>query len=184
MKGPKFNAAMNAIGRRRLAPGLVAILDNAESLRTAIRELYAYGSGNKVPERPRRGIVFRIVEEWECQAIRHKLIDFFGPRHVAANEGLFSVPVGHLHFFDDSFVSHACNRHAIVEGPHNHLLLTVDDFEKIPEVVDPRHIREFSITKGMPRIVYERVYGVTALVVVQEIQSKAGLAVKTAYKKK
>jgi hypothetical protein len=84
---------------------------------------------------------------------------------------------------DDSVTSHACNRHASTEGARHHLLLTREDFQRIPEVVQPRYIREFTMARNMPRIVYEREYDDFALVVIQEIQKSAGLAVKTAYRR-
>jgi len=183
-EGKVIKKPLVTIGRKRLPPGIVAVLDDPEGLRAAIRELHSYAKQNRGPGRPRRGIVFRVVEEWEYHAIRHKLADLFGPKYVSVNESLYSVPVGFLHFLDDSFVSHACNRHAVAEGARHHLVLTPGDFERIPDVVNPRHIREFSMSKGMPRIVYEREYDGMSLVVVEEVQSKAGLTVKTAYRKK
>jgi hypothetical protein len=181
--GVHFDKASRMIGRQRLPSGLVAILDDASALRGAINELHDYANNIREPNRSRKGIVFRVVDVNERTAIVHKLCDRFGS-DVSKHDGIFCIPVGHWHLIDDSVTSHACNRHAITEGAQNHLLLTKEDFQRIPDVVNPRYIREFATAKNMPRIVYEREYDDFALVVVQEIQAKAGLAVKTAYRKR
>lgn len=178
-----FDTASRRIGRSRLPAGLVAILNNPDSLRGAIDELHQYANNNREQKRPRMGIVFREVDEREQTAIMHKLCDQFG-RDVAEHDAAFSIRVGQWHLIDDSTISHACNRHAITEGAHKHSLLTREDFQRIPDVVNPRYIREFATVKNMPRIVYEQDYGELALVVVQEIQARAGLAVKTAYRRR
>jgi hypothetical protein len=182
--GPYFNAAATTISRKRLPAGLVAILGDPATLSAAIGELHAYANTNRANDRLRRGIVFRVVEEWERAAIVQKLWNYFGPSRAAEHERGYSVAVGHMHLIDDSAMSHACNRHGSSEGEHHHLLLSISDFKKIPEVVDPRYIVEFSVAKGMPRIIYRKTYDGFILVVVEELQEKTGLLIKTAYKKR
>lgn len=179
-----FERAPKIIGRRRLPAGLIAVLNNAAMLRAAIEELHTYANGNREAGRPRRGLVFRVVEAWEQEAFVQKLHNLYGSKHPWCREGKFFIPLGHLHIIDDSLMSHACNRHAITEGTHPHLILSIDDFRRIPEVVNPRNIVEFAFEKGMPRVIYEKAYEQKVLVVVQEIQASAGLAVRTAYKKR
>jgi hypothetical protein len=182
--GPHFDGAPTSIGRRRLPVGLVAILDDARRLSGAIRELHAYAVHNREPSRPRRGIVFRVVEEWERAAVGHKLRNTYRPNEIAQQEQSFAIRLGQLHIIDDSLISHACNRHASSESEHAHLRLTIDDIERIPTTVDPRNITEFTMIRELPRIIYEKSFDNGTIVVVEEIQIKAGLAVKTAYKKK
>jgi phage-Barnase-EndoU-ColicinE5/D-RelE like nuclease3 len=182
--GPHFNAAPTTIARKRLPAGLVAILNNPGVLCAAIAELHAYANTNRMNDRPRRGIVFRVIEEWERRSIVHKLWNFFGTKNAPENEHKFNVPIGHMHTIDDSAVSHACNRHGLMEGKNQHLVLTVLDFQRIPEVVNPRYISEFSVAKGMPRMVYRKQYDGFTLVVVQELQQQTGLLIKTVYKQK
>jgi hypothetical protein len=183
--GSYFNTAATMIGRKRLPPGLVAILDDQMALGAAIGELHEYAIANREPDRPRRGIVFRVVQVWECEAIVQKLWNYFGLKDAAANADLFSLALGHMHVIDDSAMSHASNRHGAKHGKLDHLSLTVTDFMKIPDVVNPRHIVEFSVAKGTPRIVYRKAYDRHVLTVVQELQMKAGMiAIKTAYKHK
>jgi hypothetical protein len=173
------------IGRKRLPPGLVAILDDPVTLDAAIGELHEYAIGNREPDRPRRGVVFRVVQVRECEAIVQKLWNYFGLKDAAGSAELFSVALGHMHVMDDSAISHASNRHGAKEGELDHLSLTVSDFMRIPEVVNPRHIVEFSVAKGTPRIVYRKAYDRHVLAVGQELQMKAGMiAIKTAYKHK
>jgi len=153
--GPCFAAGETRIGRTRLPAGLVAILTNTMQLRCAIAELHHYATTVRAPDRPRRGIVYRIVENWEVDALGHKLRNFYGSK-LEEVEADFPFLAGHFHLLDDSTISHACNRHAIAEGAHPHQLLEVGDFHLIPEVVDPRNIVEFSVSKNMPRVVYEK----------------------------
>jgi hypothetical protein len=180
--GPHFASGKTSIGRTRLPSGLVAITD-AQILRAAIAELHDYANNNRVPNRPRRGIVYREVEQWEFDALQNKLFTFYGEKRLD-ELSLFRFTVGHHHIIDDSTVSHACNRHAITEGAQPHLLLTLADFQLIPEVVNPRYIGSFSVTKDKPRIVYERELNGQTLVVVEEVRLRAGFAAKTAYKKR
>ena len=179
-----FPSGITKLGRRRLPEGLVAILDDRVALGAAIVQLHEYANQDRTPGRPRRGIIYRVVEAWESQATRHKLYELCGNKKAPAHEAVFTFPCGHYHLIDDCGVSHACNRHAIAEAAHPHLVLTVEDFVRIPEIVDPRHIVEFSITRGVPRIIYEREYDGRVLVVVEELQARAGLVVKTAYRRK
>lgn len=174
---------LTSIARRRLPAGIIAILDDPEALRQAIDDLHMYANANRQPGRPRRGIVYRVVEAWECQAIRGKLVEFFGSKRIAEIEALYAVPLGHFHIVEDSHISHICNRHGEPEAGDAHQSLTIADFERIPEVINPRHIVGLSFKKGMPRLIYERVYGEDVLVVVEELRPKE-LSLKTAYKKR
>jgi hypothetical protein len=182
--GPYFDNAATTIARKRLPPGLVAILDDPGALRATIGELHTYAVSNRAPDRARRGIVFRVIEEWERRALMEKLWNYFGPKTAPGQERKFNVAIGHMHIIDDSAMSHAYNRHGSREGEPHDLLLGLLDFMQIPEVVDPRHLVEFSVAKGMPRIVYRKHYDLFSLVVVQELQQKAGLVIKTVYKRK
>lgn len=182
--GPYFDSASTRIGRKRLPPGLVAMIEDPFVLREGIRELHEYATTNRQPNRPRRGIVFRVVEAWEQHAIMQRVCAYFGQKLLARYGSRFAVRVGDVHVVDDSVVSHAFNRHAIEEGAHqSHLGLMLEDFQRIPEVVDPRYIAKFTETRGMPRIVYERAYERFVIVVIEEIRAKAGVVVKTAYKR-
>jgi hypothetical protein len=143
-----------------------------------------YASTNRTNDRPRRGIVFRVVEEWERRAISQRLWSYFGPKAAPEQEDKFNVAVGHLHIIDDSGVSHAHTRHGPREGEGHRLVLTVLDFMKIPDVVNPRYIGEFSMAKATPRLVYRKPYDGFNLVVVQELHQNAGLLIKTVYKQK
>ncbi len=183
MKSIPFKNASDSIGRRRLPSGLVAVLDDPESLSLAIAQLHEYATRNRESNRHRQGVVFRVVQAWESQAIRHKLYDYTGSKNISTYDAIFAVPLGHLHVLDDSLISHACNRHAAAETNPD-LVMNLVDFQRIPEVIDPRHITEFSVVKEMPRIVYQKEYTNGWLVVVEEIQAIAGLSVKTIYKKK
>jgi hypothetical protein len=182
--GPHFNAATTMIERKRLPPGLAAVLNDPGVLRAAIGELHSYASTNQAEGRPRRGIVFRVVKDWERQAIRQKLWSYFGPKDAPAREAFFDVLTGHMHIIDDSAVSHAHARHGARSEGNELLVLTILDFMKIPEVVDLRYLVEFSVAKGMPRLVYQKSYDRCTLVVVEELHKNAGLLIKTAYKKK
>lgn|GEM_PF-6047701 len=163
---------------------MVAILNDSFALTGAIGELHAYATTNRESDRLRRGIVFRVVEEWEPHAIRQKLWSYFGPKSAPSQVNKFAVNVGHMHIIDDSGVSHTQSRHGPREAADHDLAVTLAEFKKIPEVVNPRYIVEFSIAKGMPRIVYRKFFDGFSLVVVEELQYKAGLLVKTAYRQK
>jgi len=137
------------MGRRRLPDGFVAILDDQETLRGAIRELHAYSIQNRSPNRPRRGIIFRIVTDVERQAFLTKLERIFGPRNLSSQESIYGYPVGHFHFLDDSFMSHVTNRHSI-ESAAGHIAVGLDDLLQIPHIVNPRWIANFACIKQMP----------------------------------
>ncbi|HVT89928.1 MAG TPA: hypothetical protein VHD56_13825 [Tepidisphaeraceae bacterium] len=181
--GPNYEKGSTRLGRNRLPQGVVAILDDAATLNGAIEELHHYASESKSPNRPRRGIIFRVVTPGEREAFIEKLIQFFGSKNLASQLDIYSYPVGHPHLIDDSLMSHASNRHSI-ETVHGHIAVTIEDYLRIPEIVRPKYIREFAFTRQMPRIVYERMYNNCTIVVIQEIQAKAGLSVKTIYKKR
>jgi hypothetical protein len=184
--GPNFDKGKTRIGRERLPPGIVAILDDQEMLRGAILELLAYATDVHTAEKMRRGIVYRLVSDAERQAITYKLQDFFGMKRFLPEERTYTVPTGHWHFMDDRAVSHANTRHGIVEtgSSAGHLALAPLDFCQVPSVVHSRNIVEFCVTKGMPRIVYEQAFDEGTLRVVEEIQAQAGLAFKTCYRKR
>ncbi|MGD0771052.1 MAG: hypothetical protein ABSB42_22940 [Tepidisphaeraceae bacterium] len=181
--GPSFEKGLRTVGRRRLPDGVVAILDDHETLRAAIRELHAYAIQNRSRSRQRRAIIFRVVNAGERQAFLAKLSQFFGPKNLSIQESIYGFEVGHFHFVDDSFMSHVTSRHSIETVP-GHVAVTVDDLVCIPEIVNPKWIVNFRFIKKMPRIIYERRYDRSTIVVVQEIQANAGLSVKTIYKKK
>ena len=104
----------------------------------------------KVINRPRCGIVFRVVDVNEQQAIAHKIQNLAGLD--AFNKGVFQVRTGLWHVMDDSHMSHSSNRHSDphVEAMRGQLPLSLDDFHRIPEVIRPRNIVEFAFIKRMP----------------------------------
>jgi hypothetical protein len=76
--GPNYLSGKTRIGRQRLPSGLVAILDDPKTLRGALLELYAYAMDVRTPDRPRRGIVYRVVPDEERLGIRYKLQKLVG----------------------------------------------------------------------------------------------------------
>jgi hypothetical protein len=181
--GPTFEKGLRTLGRRRLPAGVVAILDDPETLRGAIRELYDYALNDRSPTRSRRAIIFRVVSPGERHAYISKLEQFFGAKNLSSQESVYGVPVGYWHIIDDSFVSHVVARH-FAEPEPSLLPVGAEDLTLVPELINPRWISEFAFTKKMPRVVYERKYEHSSIVVVQEIQARLGLNVKTIYKKK
>jgi hypothetical protein len=181
--GPNFEKGLRRIGRRRLPAGLVAILDDQVTLRAAIRELYEYANNQRSATRPRRGIIFRVVSAGERQAFIGKLEQFFGTKNLSGQESVYGVPIGLWHLIDDSFMSHVVARHS-TETDATLVPVTLDDLVLIPDLINPRWIREFAFTKKMPRVVYETRHGESTVVIVQEIHTNVGLAVKTIYRKK
>jgi hypothetical protein len=181
--GPNYEKGLRTLGRRRLPAGVVAILDDPETLRAAIRELYAYAVHDRSKDRARRGIVFRVVNTQERHAYISKLADFFGAKNLSTREAVYGVPLGHFHIIDDSFISHVIARHSTEMSP-GHLAVSVDDFTRLPEIISPARIVEFQLEKGMPRVTYERRYDDGTFWVVEEVQAHAGLSAKTMYKNK
>jgi hypothetical protein len=179
-----MSVAVGRIDRERLPAGLVAVLDDSSALDNAIGELFTYATGNRQCNRPRRGIVFRVVREKERDSIVHGIWNSRDKKEASVYSAAFRIAVGHMHIMDDSFVSHSCNRHGESEHDPRRLSMSLPDFKRIPKVVDPRNIVDFVLGKGLPRIVYEQVCGEHTLVVVEELQANVGLAIKTAYKKK
>lgn len=159
-------------------------MDDPEAVRGAIRELHAYGSEVRARDRPRRGIVYRVVSDAESLAIRYKHQNLVGMKRFVLEERIYGIPAGSWHFIDDRAFSHAHTRHGTteMEVPAGHLALTVADVCRLPEVVHSRNIVEFCIVKGKARIVYELAFNDGMLRIVEEIQAKGGLAFKTCYK--
>lgn len=180
---PEIAGSSLTIGRLRLPKGIVAIQDAPDALRAGIAVLHRYSVGNRQPDRPRCGIVFRVVDAREQQAIAHKIQKLAGM--PAFNKGMFQVTCGLWHIIDDRHVTHICNRHSDEEAEalHGQNPMLLEDFQRIPQVVQPRHIVEFTFTKRMPRIIYRKALDTGVIVVVEEIQRSA-LAVITAYKTK
>ncbi len=72
--GPNFHLGETKIGRNRLPPNHVAILDDPALLLAALRELYAdaltpQAQGSKT----RHSIVFRVVDKGELERLNYKL---------------------------------------------------------------------------------------------------------------
>ncbi len=59
--GPNFRKGSTRIGRERLPPGLVAILDQPKILRMAFEEMIGFVTGDESLEKGRAGVVFRVV---------------------------------------------------------------------------------------------------------------------------
>lgn len=184
--GPNFSEGQRRIGRERLRYGLVAILGDPELFAAAMAELHGYAMAGAASDKPRRGIVFRQVTPGERQAIHYKLQELLGVGDFAANAEVFDVASARWHSIDDDHIAHVMNRHgrAGEERLRGQVEVTLDDLIEIPAVLDPRNITEFSVVGGMPRIVYRRAFAAHDLVVVEEIRSRDGLAVKTLYKPK
>lgn len=180
--GPNFDKGVTRIGRRRLPAGFVAILDDPQTLRLAIRELHAYAVGGS--RFGKRGIVFRVVSSEERQAILFKLQNLLGIENFTENSATYYIPEGFWHVIDCEHVRHVSNRHGDEEAERErgHLAIELEDIEHIPQLVDPRNICEFSVIDQMPRIKYRREYKGRTLVLVQEIRARVGVSLKTLYR--
>lgn len=150
--GPNFDAGATRIGRRRLPAALVAILDDRRTLQLALRELHAYAiAGSPFG---RRGIVFRVNSAAEHQAILYKLQNLLGVENFGDNSSIYRVREGHWHLIDSEHIRHIYNRHgdAAAERGRGHLAIAIEDFDRLPDLIDARNICEFSVEGGMPRI--------------------------------
>lgn len=182
--GPNFDAGVIRIGRRRLPTGVVAILDDRRTLQLAIREMHAYAiAGSRFG---RRGVVFRVISAAEHQAIMYKLQNLLGMEDFGDNSSIYRVREGHWHLIDSEHIRHIYNRHgdAAGEWARGHLAITIDDFDRLPDLIDARNICEFSVEDGMPRIKCRREFTDRTLVLVQEIRTREGVIVKTMYREK
>jgi hypothetical protein len=183
--GPNFDKGVRRIGRRRLPAGFVAILDDPETLRLAIRELHEYAvSGTKVGK---RGIVFRVVTSQERQAILFKLQNLLGIENFTKSSATFHISEGHWHAIDSEHVTHVINRHGDLEAEqnrHGHLPITIEDFQLLPQLVDPRNIVQFFPEERFPRMKYRREVSDRTLILIQEIRVKDGIVMKTLYREK
>jgi hypothetical protein len=181
--GPNFDKGVTRIGRRRLPAGFVALLDDPEALRLAIRELHGYAiSGAKFGK---RGIIFRLITSQERQAILFKLQNLLGIDEFTRNSATFHIREGHWHAIDSEHLIHVCNRHIDPElERHGHPALVIEDTETIPKLIDPRNIYEFASDDALPRIKYRREVADRVYILVEEIRAKSGIVLKTFYREK
>lgn len=170
--------------RRRLPAGLVAVTDDPAALAAAIAGLHGYATADRTPGRPRRGVVYRFVDDREQLAIRHQLYALFGLAAAPAKEADYAVSVGFPHLLDDSAIAHVWNRHGPGGNDPAVLAITLADLQRVPQVVRPRHLVAFSIVDDTPRLAYEHDVGGYTLAVVEELRHKGGLSVKTLYRKR
>jgi len=181
--GPNFLSGRTRIGRSRLSPGIFSHLDQA-GWRLAIRDLHAYAVQGAT-QKQLYGIAFRVVEAAERDAINYKIQELLGVKDFAANSQLFCPPEGHLHIVDSEHVAHVCNRHSdlIAEQRRGSVAIVAEDFERIIEVVSPKNIGEFSMERGIARIIYSKEFELARMVVIEELRTRS-VAFKTMYKPK
>lgn len=182
--GPHFQKGATRIGRDRLPPNHVAILDDPKTLIGAIRELWDYAGapGPKVPYK----IVFRICTDGERDAYHHQLLNLEGAEHFAESINRFGLPTRRWHIIDSEHIAHARIRHSnpLTESAHGHVPVTLDDLCCVPEAISPRNIVSFEYAPAQPRVVYHLQRSDGLLVVVQELRAKTGMVFKTAYKRR
>lgn len=181
--GDNFRKGKPSIGRERLPAGFVAFLDDPAALTLAIKDLHIYAT-QKFPQKPKHGIVFRVVKAAERDGVNHKIKSILGISDFLENAELFCPPLAHWHFLDSEHIAHICNRHssASSEQQLGNIPVNPKDFERIPEVINPKNIRSFQSTRDCPRIIYEMKFKLQTIVIVQEL-SKHGVFLKTMYKK-
>ena len=174
--GPRFAKGARTIGRRRLKPGIVAILDDDDIRRGAVCELYEYairGSGRGAGG---FGIVYRVVDEVDANLIRQRLYDLMGARKFNSMIDRFQLR-GYRHLLREDYIRHANNRHGDDrrESLHGQEGLTVDDFVRIPEITEPRYIVDAGFNSaGRPYLRYEKKVG-SATIVFQELREAEDL---------
>jgi hypothetical protein len=184
--GPNFYLGVTSLGRNRLPPNCVAILDDPALLAAALAELHAYAVTPSVGlAKTRYSIIFRIVDDRELNGFHHKLRTLLDPVRFMDNAALYGVAAGQWHMIDSDHLTHVCNRHTEEnrEKQRGHVAVTAPDFQRIPDVIATGNITEFAQTQGRPRIIYRKRYPDGELTVIQEIRSK-GMTFKTMYKKK
>ncbi|MFI5381907.1 MAG: hypothetical protein ACHRHE_21635 [Tepidisphaerales bacterium] len=174
--GFEFAKGARAIGRRRLKPGIVAILEDNETRRGAIRELYEYALRGAGRGAGGFGIVYRVVDENEANGIRQRLYDLMGPRRFNSMIGQFQLR-GYWHVLREDYIRHAHNRHGddYRERLHGQEGLKVEDFVRIPEITAPRHIVDAGTNaNGRPYFRYEKSFD-SSTIVFQELREAEDL---------
>jgi hypothetical protein len=142
--------------------------------------MYSYVCGQEKRPREKRGIIFGLVTPRDREAYLNKLIALLGIDDYSRNIETFYIPPEHWHVLDTEHLTHIVKRHS----GSSEIAIAKFDIQRLPQVVEPRNVVEFSIYKRMPRIVYASDYADGRLVVIQEIERKMGLVVKTLYKQK
>ena len=151
-----------------------------------MKDLYTYSTEKReIVSQPMLAIAFRVVNQNERDGINRRIQDLIGIRQFAENSALFCPPPGLPHTIDSEHVAHAYNRHADqAPGDDNkQRSIRFTDFLDIPDVVDPRNIKELAVTRGSPRIIYSKKIESDFLVVVEEIRRRA-IVFKTMYRSK
>ncbi len=157
-------------GDGNLARGLVSVAGDPTEAIHAIEDLYQYSVDQ--PGAPRRGIVYRIVNDVEARAFKEKTgIDVAGYQHVIDSYG----------------IRHSMRNHGTpeTEEPRGQVPITVDDFRHIGEVTRPENIVRVSQKRGMPPMVEYEMDAGDYVIVGEEVRSKRRhLALQTIYKRK
>jgi len=147
-------------------------------------DLYAYSTANRDDPEILHGIVFRLVDERERDGINRKIHELLGTKGFAENSASFCPKPGLIHLIDNEHLLHAHNRHATsAVNDTRQMPITLNDFLEIPELVNPRNIREFARSKHLARIVYSKELQSDMLVVVEEIRRRS-VTFKTMYRAK
>jgi hypothetical protein len=182
--GSSFLKGKLIVGRHTLPNGHVAFLDDRDGARAAIRDLHTYSTSNPDPDLI-YAVIFRVVSEQEIKGINFKIQDIYGVDRFSEKSEVYCPKAGFWHIIDNRHIIHAHNEHSDVQSEkgHGHVPITIEDFINIPDLIHPRHIDEFNIENGRPRIVY-RVRGADEdIVIVQEVRKKS-MAFKTIWKQK
>lgn len=178
--GPNFNAGATRLGRDRLPPGIVAILDQPETLRLAFGEMYDFVADGNLLSSGRAGVIFRTVSDGERDALNVSVQKVCGDVNAACGN-----TAGFRHLLDVNHIRHICNSHgnAEAERARGQIAVAKEDFYRIPEVVLPYNLVQCILAADSPRLVYSRECEGASLVVVEEIRrARKELVVITLYK--
>jgi len=178
--GPNFNKGARRIGRDRLPPGVVAIVEDVPLLELAIGEMHEFVVAGKRLESARAGIIFGVVDVGERLAYNWNL------QRVTDDVNFFVGDLlGLRHTLDLEHLTHIHHRHSdpAKEELHGQIPLTLEDILLIPQLVQPRNLRECCYIREMCRLVYARRWDHGQLVAVEEIRfHKKELVIVTLYK--
>ena len=184
--GIEFSKGAKTIGRRRLKPGIVAILNDDQTRCEAIRELHKYALGGSGRGAGGFGIIYRVVDEVEANLVRQRLYDLVGLRKFNSLIARFQLR-GYWHLLREDYIRHACNRHGDDrrERLHGQEGLTADDFVMIPEITEPRYIVDAGMNaSGRPYLRYQKRVGSTTIVFQELRESEDVLLFQTMRKEK
>lgn len=170
--GPAYNSGDRTIGQSTLPSGLVSLVGRDPQLaQQAIAELQEYVA-NGPPLKPRRGMVYRVVEAHEA-------------KRLAELSGLDVS--GYQHVIDSFALRHVARQHGdqASEELRGQTAPTAQDLARIPEVVAPENfVGTGKSAEGLPTLIYQKRFNGSFLVVEEVRDKRRHLAVLTAYKKK